>query len=66
MKVFLIDDVLVNLEQVQYINTIETGRNTTTIWFHFKTTAKSVAAKVSNDKVSEILQKCFELMKKED
>ena len=62
MKVYLINDTIINLEQVQYINTIETGRDEMTIWFHFKNTAKSVAVKVAKNQVSKILTECFELM----
>ena len=66
MKVYLIDDAIINLEQVQYINTVETGRNNITLWFHFKNTAKSVAATVPKNQANNVLRECFELMKKED
>jgi hypothetical protein len=66
MKVYMINDTIINLAEVQYITVRDTGRVKKTIQFIMKGKDREVYVEVLSTSVSEILQECYEIMKKED
>lgn len=66
MKVYMIENTIINLAEVQYIKVADTGRVKKTIQFIMKGENKTVYVEVLTTSISTILQECFEIMKKED
>lgn len=66
MKVYMINDTIINLAEVQYIRVWDTGRVKKTIHFVMKGKDREVCVEVLSTSIPEILQECYEIMKKED
>lgn len=66
MKVYMINDTIINLAEVQYIRVLDTGRVKKTIHFVMKGVDHEVRVEVLTTLIPEILQECYEIMKKED
>ena len=66
MRVYMINDTIINLAEVQYIRVLDTGRVKKTIHFVMKGNDHEVRVEVLSTLIPEILQKCYEIMKKED
>lgn len=66
MKVFMYESTIINLEEVQYIKVCDTGRVKKTIHFAMKGKDREVCIEVLATSIPEILEKCYEIMKKED
>lgn len=66
MKVYMINDTIINLAEVQYIRVLDTGRVRKTILFAMKGSEREVRVEFLSNLIPEILQECYEIMKKED
>lgn len=66
MKVYMINDTIINLAEVQYIRILDTGRVKKTIHFVMKGVDHEVRVEVLTTSIPNILQECYEIMKKED
>lgn len=66
MKVYMVENTIINLAEVQYIKVADTGRIKKTVQFIMKGENKSVYIEVLATSISTILQECFDIMKKED
>ena len=68
MKVFMYEAKIINLSEVKYIDTFLENKMCASIRFHMKgENDETVFLKnILNTKVPEILQECYEIMKKED
>lgn len=66
MKVYMINDTIINLAEVQYIRVWDTGRVKKTIHFVMKGVDHEVRVEVLATLIPEILQECYEIIKKED
>lgn len=66
MKVYMLQDTIINLAEVQCIEVYNTGRVKKTIHFIIKGKDHEVCVDVLSTLVPEILQECYEIMKKED
>lgn len=68
MKVFMYESTIINLSEVKYIDVFLTNKIRANIRFHIKgENDECVSLKdVLSTKVPEILQECYEIMKKED
>lgn len=66
MKVYMINDTIINLSEVQYIKVYDTGRVKKTIHFAMKGNEREVCVEFLSTLIPEILQECYEIMKKED
>lgn len=66
MKVYMLQDTIINLAEVQCIEVYNTGRTKKTIHFIMKGKDREVCVNVLSTLVPEILQECYEIMKKED
>lgn len=66
MKVYMVNDTIINLAEVQYITVLDTGRVKKTIHFVMKGENHEVRVEVLTTFVPEVLQECYKIMKKED
>lgn len=68
MKVFMYESTIINLSEVKYIDVFLSSKIRASIRFHMKgENEEYVSLKdVLSTKVPEILQECYEIMKKED
>ena len=68
MKIFMYESTIINLSEVKYINVFLTNKIRASIRFHMKGENDEIVylENVLSTKVPEILQECYEIMKKED
>lgn len=68
MKVFMYESTIINLSEVKYIEAFLINKVRARICFHMKgeNTEIVLLENILSTKVPEILQECYEIMKKED
>lgn len=66
MKVYAINEKIINLAEVQYIEVYGSGRVKKTIRFYIKNREYPIGVEVLTTDIPKILEKCYEIMKKED
>ena len=68
MKVFMYESTIINLSEVKYIDVFLANKIRASIRFHMKGENNEIVflKDILSTKVPEILQECYEIMKKED